>query len=173
MQTHLPIMEMWYKSTGSAKPIRTRGEERREKVRCMERGPQKFTRPHVRDSQWGFALWLRKLKQGLCNSLKGGMRREMGGRAYGCTHGWFLLMYIPAKHLLLLHWPCYKAFDCVDHNKLWKILKEMEIPNYLLCILSNLYAGQEAIVRTQHGRNGWVQNWERSTSRLYNVTLLT
>ena len=41
-----------------------------------------------------------------------------------------------------------KAFDCVDHNKLWKILHEMEIPDYLTCLLRNLYAGQEAIVRT-------------------------
>ena len=44
-----------------------------------------------------------------------------------------------------------KAFDCVDHNKLWKILKEMGIPDYLTCFLRNLYAGQEATVRTGHG----------------------
>ena len=44
-----------------------------------------------------------------------------------------------------------KAFDCVDHNKLWKILKEIGIPDHLTCLLSNLYAGQEAIVRTRHG----------------------
>ena len=44
-----------------------------------------------------------------------------------------------------------KAFDCVDHNKLWKILKEMGIPDYLICLLRNLYAGQEATVRTGHG----------------------
>ena len=44
-----------------------------------------------------------------------------------------------------------KAFDCVDHNKLWKILKEMGIPDHLICLLRNLYAGQEAIVRTGHG----------------------
>ena len=43
-----------------------------------------------------------------------------------------------------------KAFDCVDHNKLWKILKEMGIPNHLTCLLRNLYAGQEATVRTGH-----------------------
>ena len=45
-----------------------------------------------------------------------------------------------------------KAFDCVDHNKLWKILKEMGIPDHLTCLLRNLYAGQEAIVRTAHGK---------------------
>ena len=44
-----------------------------------------------------------------------------------------------------------KAFDCVDHNKLWKILKDLEIPDHLTCLLRNLYAGQEATVRTGHG----------------------
>ena len=44
-----------------------------------------------------------------------------------------------------------KAFDCVDHNKLWKILKEIGIPDHLACLLRNLYAGQEATVRTGHG----------------------
>ena len=64
-----------------------------------------------------------------------------------------------------------KAFDCVDHNKLWKILQEMEIPDYLTCLLRNLYAGQEATVRTGHG-TGLVPNRKRSTSRLYILTLL-
>ena len=50
-----------------------------------------------------------------------------------------------------------KAFDYVDHNKLWKILKEMGIPDDLTCLLGNLYAGQEATVRTGHGRKDWFQ----------------
>ena len=50
-----------------------------------------------------------------------------------------------------------KAFDCVDHNKLWKILKEMEMPDHLTCLLRNLYAGQEATVRTGHGTTDWFQ----------------
>ena len=50
-----------------------------------------------------------------------------------------------------------KAFDCVDHNKLWKILKEMGIPDHLICLLRNLYAGQEATVRTGHGTTYWFQ----------------
>ena len=50
-----------------------------------------------------------------------------------------------------------KAFDCVDHNKLWKILKEMGIPDYPTCLLRNLYAGQEATVRTGHGTTDWFQ----------------
>ena len=50
-----------------------------------------------------------------------------------------------------------KAFDYVDHNKLWKILEEMGIPNHLTCLLRNLYAGQEATVRTGHGTTDWFQ----------------
>ena len=50
-----------------------------------------------------------------------------------------------------------KAFDCVDHNQLWKILKEMRIPDHLTCLLKNLYAGQEATVRTGHGTTDWFQ----------------
>ena len=50
-----------------------------------------------------------------------------------------------------------KAFDCVDHNKLWNILKEMGIPDHLTCLLRNLYAGQEATVRTGHGKTDWFQ----------------
>ena len=50
-----------------------------------------------------------------------------------------------------------KAFDCVDHNKLWKILNEMGIPDHLICFLRNLYAGQEETVRTGHGTTDWFQ----------------
>ena len=50
-----------------------------------------------------------------------------------------------------------KAFDCVDHNKLWKTLQEMGIPDHLTCLLRNLYAGQEATVRTGHGTTDWLQ----------------
>ena len=50
-----------------------------------------------------------------------------------------------------------KAFDCVDHTKLWKILREMGILDYLTCLLRNLYAGQEATVRTGHGTTAWFQ----------------
>ena len=50
-----------------------------------------------------------------------------------------------------------KAFDCVDHNKLWKFLQEMRLPDHLTCLLRNLYAGQEATVRTRHGTMDWFQ----------------
>ena len=55
------------------------------------------------------------------------------------------------KNIYLCFIDYAKAFECVDHNKLWKILKKMEIPNHLTCLLRNLYAGQEATVRTGHG----------------------
>ena len=60
------------------------------------------------------------------------------------------------KNIYLCFIDCVKAFDCVDHKKLWKILKEMEIPDHLTCLLRNLHAGQEATVRTGHGTD-WFQ----------------
>ena len=65
-----------------------------------------------------------------------------------------------------------KAFDYVDHSKLLKILIELGIPKHLTCLLRNLYAGQEATVRTGHWTNRLIPNQERSTSSLYVVTLL-
>jgi len=54
--------------------------------------------------------------------------------------------------------PVYaKAFDSVDHNKLWKILQEMGVPDHLTCLLKDLHAGQEATVRTEHGTTDWIQ----------------
>ena len=64
-----------------------------------------------------------------------------------------------------------KAFDCVDHNKLWKILKDMGIPDHLACLFRNLYAGQEATVKTRRGITDWFQIGKR-VLRLYIVTLL-
>ena len=62
-------------------------------------------------------------------------------------------------HLYIVIYFCFtdytKAFDCVDHNKLWKILKEMGISDHLTCLLRNLYAGKEAAVRTRHGKTDW------------------
>ena len=65
-----------------------------------------------------------------------------------------------------------KDFDSVDHNKLWKILKEMGIPDHLTCLLRNLYAGQEATGSNWTWNNRLVPNMKRSMSRLYIVTLL-
>ena len=61
------------------------------------------------------------------------------------------------EDLLLLFIDYAKSFDCVDHNKLWKIFEEMGIPDHLTCFLRNLYACQEAKVRTGHGKMDWFQ----------------
>ena len=61
------------------------------------------------------------------------------------------------KHICFCFIDYAKAFDCVDHNKLWKILKKMGIPDHLTCLLRILYAGQEAAVRTGHGTTDWFQ----------------
>ena len=53
-----------------------------------------------------------------------------------------------------------KAFDCVDHNKLWKILQKLEIPDHLTCLLRNLYAGQEVTIKTRHATTDWSQIWK-------------
>ena len=65
-------------------------------------------------------------------------------------------MRIPEKNIYFCFIDYAKAFDCVDHNKLWKI-QEMGIPDHLTCFLRNLYAGQEATVRTGHGTPDWFQ----------------
>ena len=61
------------------------------------------------------------------------------------------------KNIYFCFIDCAKVFDCVDHNKLWKILQEMGIPDHLTCLLRNLYAGQEATFRTGHGTAEWFQ----------------
>ena len=61
------------------------------------------------------------------------------------------------KHIYVCFIDCAKAFECVDHNKLWKILKEMRIPDHLTCLLRKLYTVQEATVRTGHGTTDWFQ----------------
>ena len=63
---------------------------------------------------------------------------------------------VPEKHLLFFT-DYTKAFDCVDHNKLWRIIKEMGIPDYLSCLLRHIYSGQEATVGTGHGTTDWSQ----------------
>ena len=60
-----------------------------------------------------------------------------------------------------------KDFDCVDYNKLWKILQEMGIPDYLTCLLRSLYAGQEATVRTEHGKTDWFQIGKEYVKAVY------
>ena len=79
------------------------------------------------------------------------------------------------KNIYLCFIEYAKAFDCVDHNKLWEILKKIEIPDHLTCLLRNLYAGQEAAVRTGHRTTDWFQIGKgvhqgcRLSSCLFNV----
>ena len=75
------------------------------------------------------------------------------------------------KNIYFCFIECAKAFDCVDHKKLWKILSEMGIPDHLTCLLRNLYTGLEAS-QNWTWNNGLFQNWERSTSRLYVFILI-
>ena len=75
------------------------------------------------------------------------------------------------KYIYFCFIDCAKAFDCEDHNKLCKILKEMGITDYHICLLKNLYAGQEAIVKIGHGRLGWFRI-EKGVHQGYIVTLL-
>ena len=81
-----------------------------------------------------------------------GFRKGRGTRGQIANIHWVIKM---AREYLKNIYFCFidfaKAFDCVDHNKLWKILKEMGTPEHLTCLLRNLYAGQEATVRTGHG----------------------
>ena len=60
-----------------------------------------------------------------------------------------------------------KVFDCVDHNKLWKILKQMGIPDHLICLLRNLYAGQEVTVRTRHTTMDWFKLGKEYIKAIY------
>ena len=105
--------------------------------------------------------------------VQAGFRKDRGTRDQLANICWIIEK---AKEFQKNIYFCFidftKAFDCVDHNKLWKILKEMEIPDHLTCLLRNLYAGQEATVRTGHGTTDLLPNWKRRTSRLCMVTLL-
>ena len=90
------------------------------------------------------------------SDVQAGFRKGRGTKRSKCQHplDHRKSKRVPENHLLLLI-DYAKAFDCVDHNKLWKILKEMGIPDHLTCLLRNLYAGQEATVRTRHGKSKW------------------
>ena len=87
-----------------------------------------------------------------------GFRKGRGTRDQIANIRWIIkkARELQKKHLFCLI-DYAKAFDCVDHNKLWKILKQMEIPNHLTCLLRNLYASQEATVRNGDGTTDWFQ----------------
>ena len=105
--------------------------------------------------------------------VQAGFRKGRGTRDQSANICWIIEK---AKEFQKNIYFCFidytKAFDCVDHNKLWKILKDMKIPDHLTYLPRNLYAGQEATVRTRHGTTDWIKTEKRSTSRLYIVILL-
>src|SRR5574341_851974 len=90
--------------------------------------------------------------------VQAGFRKGRGTRVQIANIHWIIEK---AREFQINIYFCFidyaKAFDCVDHHKLWKILKEMGIPDHLTCLLRNLYAGQEATVRTGHGTKDWFQ----------------
>ena len=104
--------------------------------------------------------------------IQAGFRKSRGTRDQIDSIRWIIEKSREFQKNIYFYFIDYaKAFDCVNHNKLWNILKEMRIPDHVTCLLRNLYAGQEATVRTRYGTTDWAPNWERSTSRLYIVTV--
>ena len=90
--------------------------------------------------------------------VQAGFRKGRGTRDEIAKIGWIIEKVREfQKNIYFCFIEYAKAFDCVDHNKLWKILKEMGIPDHVTCLLRNLYAGQEATVRTGHGTMDWFQ----------------
>ena len=90
--------------------------------------------------------------------VQAGFRKGRGTRDQIANFCWIMEKAIEFQRNIYFCFIDYaKAFDCVDHKKLWKILKEMGIPDHLTCLLRNLYAGQEATVRTGHGTTDWFQ----------------
>ena len=88
--------------------------------------------------------------------VQAGFRKGRGTRDQIANISWIIEKAREFQKNICLCFIDY-GFDCVDHNKLQKILKEMGIPNHLICLLRNLYAGQEATVRTGHGTTDWFQ----------------
>ena len=89
--------------------------------------------------------------------VQAGFRKGRGTRDQIANIRWIIKKEEFQKNIYFCFINYAKAFDCVDHNKLWKILKEMGIPDHLTCLLRHLYAGQEATVVTGHARTDWFQ----------------
>ena len=87
--------------------------------------------------------------------VQAGFRKDIGSRDQIANIHWIIEKAREFQKKKICFIDYAKAFDCVDHSKLWKILKEMGIPDHLTCLLRNLYAGQEARVRTEHVTVDW------------------
>ena len=107
-----------------------------------------------------FNIFQARLQQYMNHELsdvQAGFRKGRGTRDQIANIYWIIENSRKLKKIYFCFIDYVKAFDCVDHNKLWKILQEMGIPDHLTCLLENLYAGQEATVRTGHGQTDWFQ----------------
>ena len=108
-------------------------------------------------------LWPKSSKLGFSMNweipdVQAGFRKGRGTRDQIVNIRWIIKKAREfQKNIYFCFIDCLKAFDCVDHNKLWKILKELGIPDHLTCLLRNLYAGQEATGRTGLGTTDWFQ----------------
>ena len=89
--------------------------------------------------------------------VQAGLRKGRGTRDQIANSCWIIKKARVPENIYSCFIDYAKAFDCVDHNKLWKFLKEMGISDHLTCLLRSLYAGQEATVRTGHGTTDWFQ----------------
>ena len=89
--------------------------------------------------------------------VQAGFRKGRGTRDQIANICWIMEKAREFQKNIYFCFDYVKAFDCVDHNKLWKILKEMGIPDHLTCLFRNLHADQEAAVRTGHGTTDWFQ----------------
>ena len=102
--------------------------------------------------------WLQQYVNCELPDVQAGFRKDRGARDQIANICWIIEKARKFQKNIDFWFIDYaKAFDCVDHNKLWKILKEMGIPDHLTCLLRNLYAAQEATVRTGHGTTDWFQ----------------
>jgi len=103
------------------------------------------------------SIWL-YLNEHELPDVQAGFRKGRGTRDQTAKSHWIMEKARQfQKNIYFCFIDYAKAFDCVDHNKLWEILKEMGIPDHLICLLRNLYAGQEATVRTGQGTTDWFQ----------------
>ena len=106
------------------------------------------------------------------SDVQAGFRKGRGTRDQIANFHWIMEKAREfQKNIYFCFTEYVKAFDCVDHNKPWKILKEKRIPDHLTCLMRNLYASQKQQLEMDM-ENTLVPKWERSTSRLYTVTLL-
>ena len=127
-----------------------------------KKSKESYSKP-PRRKLWGWLLWWPRNSLQLIwihelPDVQAGFRKGRGTRDQIANICWIIQKAKEfQKNINFCFIDYAKAFDCVDHNTLWKILKEMGIPDHLTCLLSNLYAGQESTVKTGHGTKDWFQ----------------